>query len=159
VVLALLAGGVFFWRANVSPKRAELARLTKQAQKLEPQSKESVAFGKLVKDISTFTESETVWVDELQRLVAVLPESKAVYLTQLSLKDPGNLRFKLVANDNQVANKIATKLSELKTEQGRLRYIARPGSTRRGKDAGYPFNTEVSVEPYREETGKEKRRR
>lgn len=159
VVLALVAGGVFFWRANVSPKLAELARLTKQAQALKPQSEESAAFGKLVKDISALTESETVWVDELQRLVAVLPESKVVYLTQLSLKDPGNLRFKLVANDNQVANEIATKLSELKMDQGRLRYTARTGSTRRGKDTGYPFSTEVNVEPYRDETGKEKRRR
>ena len=158
VVLGLLAGGMFFWKTEVGPKREQLEYWTRQASKLGPQSKKIAKFGELVAEISAFDESEAVWVDELYRLVSVLPSNKEAYVTQLALKDSGKLKLKLLAKSNQTANEIATRLSEMRTEEGKPRYVARPGGTREGKGNGYKFSAEVNVEFYREETGKKRQR-
>jgi hypothetical protein len=47
----------------------------------------------------------------------------------------------------------------MRDEGGKRRYDVKVGSTRKSKDRKYPFNTELNVEFYREDTGKKKRRR
>ncbi|UCG31985.1 MAG: pilus assembly protein PilM [Phycisphaerales bacterium] len=159
IVLAAIAGGVFFWRAEVAPRRTQLADLDREVKRLKPISKELEKFHNLVEQVIAFDESEAIWIDEMRRLVEALPESQHAYVTQLVMKEPGWLRFKLAADNNQRANEIATKLLAMRDEDGKQRYEIKVGSTRKSKDPKYPFNTELNVEFYREETSKNKRRR
>jgi type IV pilus assembly protein PilM len=158
VLLVAVAGSVFFWRAEVAPKRTELANLDHEFKRLKPIGKDLEKFHDLVEQVIAFDESEAIWIDEMRRLVEALPESKHAYVTELVMKEPGRLRFKLAADNNQRANEIATRLLAMKDENGKRRYEVRVGSTRRSRDAKYPFNTELNVEFYREDTNTKKRR-
>jgi len=159
VALMITAGGVFFYKMSVQPKRERLAWLSAESLKLKPQAEAVDDFGELLGAMTQWDKNETVWLDELVRVVEVLPDNREAYLTQLSAKDLGRITLKFVASRNQTPNDIAARLCALRDEKGKPIYVARTGSTRKQNDNKYPYISQVNSEYFKAKTDKKRKGR
>lgn len=87
-----------------------------------------------------------VWLDEIRAIADALPQSKDVYLRELSTTDDDEVVLKMVATDGSAVAKLLERLNGLKTEKGKARFVVTPGARVTNKDPKYKVQTDIRLQ-------------
>jgi type IV pilus assembly protein PilM len=87
-----------------------------------------------------------IWLDEFRAIAGALPPTQDAYLRELSTTDDGEVVMKMVAADATVLEKMLARLTALKTDKGKRRFLVTPGARVSNKDTRYKIQTDVRVQ-------------
>lgn len=148
VAVLFIAAAIVLYVQGPAKKLAKRADLEEQIRETKAEIKENKKFIALVEKAEQFEADQVVWIDELNRLVDVLPDSKHVVLAKLDMFQSGKrMELSVRAKDNRQAAKIVKELGQFRPEGRKTPYYtATRGTTSETTRGGkYPHECKISV--------------
>jgi len=143
-VIAIIA----FYFNYIRPKRAELAVLKAQARELREDLEDLEQFEETLAEVVSFEDEQVVWLDELDRIIALLPDAKDMVLKNLHMYQKGRrMTMQLEASDEGQISDLVARLKEFRPEGVETQYFeAQSGPTTRRGRGRYPVSGRIEVE-------------
>jgi len=146
-VVLFVVAYVAFYLQSPAKQFAERRRLEAEIEIVKDDIRENKDFVRMVEAARAFEREEVVWIDELNSLVALLPDSKKVVLDKLDLyQEDRRIQIAFKASDRLQGAEIIERLEAYRNEgSDTARYTARIGANNDRKDASYPHLGSVEV--------------
>lgn len=133
---------------------AELAHLRRQSRELKQQVEALHDFRKIVEAARQELDRDIIWIDELRRLAATLPDNRELFLTSLSADGRGRVQIKLRSREPDAHTQLAMALhSPPADDPAPSRYVAIPGGSELRPSRQAPGYDHVSTLTVRVEPG------
>jgi type IV pilus assembly protein PilM len=144
-VVFVLAGTVAYVKA-IKPDRDRLTLLEKQNDAYARQIRDYEKFQKLIAQVDAFEEEQIIWIDELNDVMALLPDNQEMVLEDIDLRQKDQLiKLKMKIKDRELGTQIVEDLEAFRVEgQERKHFEANLGSTQTGRGE-YPVTGSVDV--------------
>jgi type IV pilus assembly protein PilM len=147
VALFAVAGIVYYWQGPAK-QFAQRRQLEEQIAQVRAEIKENEDFMQMVEAAQAFEQEQVVWLDELNNLVALLPDNRKVVLSKLDLyQDDRRMQMDFRASDSVEGARMIEQLEAFRLEgQEHEHYQAKigPTSEKRGKE--YPHEGGISIQ-------------
>lgn len=152
-VALFLAAGVVLAVQMLRKEQKEIDGIVAERQKIERQAKEYADLQKKHSDINEWMRKNVVWIDKLKLVAENFVSNEKGYITDLQIKDPGEMIILLASKDNSVGTKLAEEIRKITTSRpasdGKVstvtEFTAEVGSVKASKDPKYPFIDTVTV--------------
>ena len=165
VVALFVIAGVTFYVRGPAEQFARIERLEEQIQDTKAEIKSNKKFIELVGTAEEFEADQVVWIDELNRLVALLPDSKKVVLDRLDMfQRDRRIQMEMLASDKDQHSEFVEKLQDYRLEdiKGPYYKVSRGGMREAsGSGSKYKYEDKLTIELRggEEKSGKKSRRR
>jgi len=152
-VALFLAAGVVLAVQMLRKEQKEIDGIVAERQQIERQAKEYADLQKKHADINEWMRKNVVWIDKLKLVAENFVSNEKGYITDLQIKDPGEMIILLASKDNSVGTKLAEEIRKITTSRpasdGKVstvtEFTAEVGSVKASKDPKYPFIDTVTV--------------
>lgn len=144
VVCLLLVGTVF--GLKIHSKSVVIRGLDAKLKTANAELASINEFNARVRAADQWRQRGVVWLDEFRAIKDGVPEAKDAYLRELSTTDDAEIVLKLVAKDGDVVTRLVDRLSEIKTDKGKKRFIVTPGARVPNQDPTYKVQTEIRLQ-------------
>lgn len=145
VLVFMLAGAVAYVRA-IKPDRDRLKALEDQNDAYAGQIRDFEKFHKLIAQVDAFEEEQVIWIDELNDVLALLPDNQEMVLENIDLRQKDQLiKLKMNLKDRELGTQIVDDLEAFRVEGHENKYFeADLGSTQTGR-GDYPVSGSIDV--------------
>ncbi len=146
VVVFVLAGGAWYSQGPAK-KFAERDRLIERIREVKAEMKDNRKFIDMVAEAKRFEDDQVVWVDELKRLVELLPDSEKVVLSSLDMFQAGKrLELGVRASDGDQASRLVQSFGAYRAGESDRPYYAATREAQSMSRGDYPHEGKVKVE-------------
>jgi hypothetical protein len=98
-------------------EQGKIDKIVKERQQVERQIKEFETLQKKKTDVDEWMKKNVVWVDKLKLLAENFVSNEKAYVTNLQIKDPGQVIITLASTDSSVGTKLAEDLRKIATSR------------------------------------------
>jgi uncharacterized OsmC-like protein len=148
IALFAVAAGVVAY-LPIQRANAKIESLKMQIKQENRDEDEREEFMETVQTVQDWRENSIVWIDQFKRLAEVFPSNKEAYITGLQFQDTGRspITISMLTINKKVATRLATRINELKDEDGNELFVATPGNTTENTKEGskYKWKDEITV--------------
>lgn len=153
-VALFLAAGVVWAVQTLRLQQKKIDEVVAERQQIERQTKEYADLLKKHEDLAEWMRMNVVWIDKLKLLAEHFVSNEKGYITELEIKDPGQMIISLASKDNSVGTQLAEQIRKITTSRpapdGKVttvsEFTADVGRVKPNpKDPEYPFIDTVTV--------------
>lgn len=132
--LLFIGAGVTFYVMHIAPQEKRLADLKKKTRETKKETEDLEEFQeKTLAYVNEFEDGQIIWLDELDRIVSMLPSNKEMVLTRIDMNQKGaKLTLPLECNSESQISQLVEKLNSFRLQGSEEPYYeARQGPTTR----------------------------
>ncbi len=112
VAAALVLVVQLFWI-----EQGKIDKIVAERQRVERQIKEFETLQKKAADLEQWQKKNVVWIDKLKLLAESFVSNEKAYITDLLIKDTGEMTITLASTDSSVGTKLADEFRKIATSQ------------------------------------------
>ncbi len=149
-----LAAGVVMAIQMFRQEQKKIDAVAEERQQIERQVKEYADLEKKHADLREWMRKNVVWIDKLKLVAQHFVSNEKGYITEMQIKDPGEMVISLASTDMSVGPQLAEQIRQIATSQpasdGKVstvtEFVTEVGKVRPNvKDPKYRFTDTVTV--------------
>ena len=98
-------------------EQGKIDRIVEERQKVERQIKEFDTLQKKAADLDEWQKKNVVWIDKVKLLAENFVSNEKAYISELLIKDSGEMTITLASTDSSVGTKLADEFRKIATSQ------------------------------------------
>jgi type IV pilus assembly protein PilM len=141
-----IAAGVVFYARGIAPQKKELAGVRNQIRRMENAKEKLEEFEETIQAAQEFESGQIIWIDELDRVVRLLPPAKEMVLKNIDMNQKSaRMSFKLECTHEKVINDTVDKLDAFQAQGEKKPYYEATALATTHTKGQYPVSSSIEI--------------
>lgn len=147
-IALFVVAGIGFYIKAISPKKTELAQKRERVSELRETVKALEAYEKqVILPVESFESTQIVWIDELNRMMGLLPNNQQAVLARLAMyQSDKRINIPLDCKQIEVAHEAVSRIDAFRVPDKSGQYFDASAKTFTTKSGHYPSAGSIDVE-------------